>query len=153
MCRLLCVTAFLLGAALAQDRPDLNGTWQMDAAHSPTADRYKSQTLSINQKPDSIQIVNDAVEANGKEARQDLQCATDGRDCKAKDVTMTFWYNGATLVSMEMRHGNSIVIKRRFDVSEDGKTLKMQVSHISPPGLKEENYVFVRQQTAAVPAK
>jgi hypothetical protein len=45
------------------------------------------------------------------------------------------------------------VIKRRFDLSEDGKTLKLQVQHISPPAQKEENYIFVRQQTAAVPAK
>jgi hypothetical protein len=66
---------------------------------------------------------------------------------------MTFWYNGSALVSMEMRRGNSIVIKRRYELSEDAKTLKMQVQRISPPGQKEENYVFVRQQSAAVPAK
>jgi hypothetical protein len=53
----------------------LNGRWQLDAAHSPDADRPQSETLAITQKADSIAISDVITDSNGKE-RKPISSAT-----------------------------------------------------------------------------
>ena len=138
----------LIFAAWAADRPDLTGKWVLDSAHSET-NKFKSETISINQKTDTVQISDNATEPSGKELKFDISCNTEGQDCSTKDngqsAKVSFWYNGSTLVMMEQRHGNDFVVKKRLKPSEDGKTLSMEVIYIAPPGHKPENYTFTRQ--------
>jgi hypothetical protein len=141
--------AMLLTAAWAADRPDLSGKWVLDITQSPGAARLKSETLSIDQKPDSVQISQDATETNGKVMKVDFSCNTEGQQCKIKEngqpAQLSMWYNGPVLVMMEQRHNNDYVTKTRLKPSDDGKTLTMQVEYIAPMGRKPENFVFTRQ--------
>jgi hypothetical protein len=146
--RKLACFGVLLFAAWAADRPDINGKWVLDAAHSESG-KLKSETLSINQKDDAVQISDEMTESSGKAVKFDVSCNTEGQECKVDEsgqpAKVSFWYNGPMLVMMEQRHGNDFVTKKRFKPSEDGKTLSMEVVYIAPPGHKAENYKFTKQ--------
>ncbi len=142
----ICISALALGMAAAADRPDLTGKWLLDTARSQLGQEPpKAETLSIVQKEDSIQISDDVTEADGKEKKLDLSCNTIGKECKTKEAQVSFYFNGPRLIMIEMRHGNDVVIKKRLQPSDDGKTLNVEVMHIAPPGEKNETYTFTRQ--------
>ena len=148
MRRILVGFGVLLVAAWAADRPDMSGKWVLDAAQA-SGSRLKSEILSISQKPDAVQISEDATESNGKELKVDVACNTEGQGCKVKEngqsTQVSFWYNGPVLVMMEQRHGNDFVTQKKIKPSDDGKSLNMEVVFIAPPGHKPETYTFKRQ--------
>jgi hypothetical protein len=131
---LLFLIAFAAAATFAADRPELNGTWQLSSNHEG---RLKFETLLIQQTPDSVKI----SETGAKEKPVDLACGVDGQECKLKEGEISFWYNGQALVMMEMHHNRDIVTKTRLVPSEDGKTLNLEVTHVSPPG-SSATYTF-----------
>ena len=124
---LLFLIAFAAAAAFAADRPNLNGTWQLSSNHE---ERLKLETLLIQQTPDGVKI----SEFGAKEETVDIACGVDGHECKLKEGEISFWYNGPALVMMEMHHNRDVVTKTRLVLSEDGKTLNLEVIHVSPPG-------------------
>jgi hypothetical protein len=133
-----------LWAALAADRPDLNGVWQLENA--PGAEgKFKSETLVIHQKEDSVEISEDWTAKNGKETKDEIDCNTMGQECKLKSENVQLWYNGAMLVLMETH--NNVVTKTRFSSSEDGKTLHMEVTHMAPGAPRTENLTFTKQKS------
>ncbi len=120
-------TALIFGGlalAFAADRPNLNGSWQSSAA---------GETLEIQQTDDTIHI-----KETGHDKPVEYNCTTTGKSCKMKDGEISLWYNGGMLVMMEQSHGNSRVVKRRWTVAPDGKTLNEEVIHISPAGNTEK---------------
>jgi hypothetical protein len=127
----------------AADRPAVSGNWVMDAAH---AGKVKITALAIRQASDSVQI-SEASGPEGKSKKVELECGDSGQQCKIKEAgeQVSFWYDGAALVMMEMRHNNDVVIKTMLKPSEDGKTLQMEVVHIAPAGQKDESYTLTRQ--------
>jgi len=148
MYRYIGLVAVALFAARAADRPDLNGTWQMDAARSQMNDtKVKSRTLAIKQKEDSIVITDTTVDNGGKSRKVEFDCSTEGRDCKPTGVSakVSFYYSGDRLIMLDTRRGGDTVTKTRITVSGDGKTLTFAVEHIAPPGQKEESLVFAKQ--------
>jgi len=145
MFKLVCLAALLLTPVLAAEHPKLTGTWLLDTAHSQIRDsKLKSETLQIQQKEDVV-VMADNANAGGKDRKLEYECLADGSTCKAKDVSVSLYYNGPVLVVLEMRHNNEIVVKKRLTASEDGKTLSMEVIHVSPPGPKDESLTFVKQ--------
>lgn len=143
-----------VGVMMAAERPDLNGNWQLDAAHSQTDEALKSATLTIDQKDDSIQISRALMDNSNQEKKFQLQCSTDGKQCKVEDeghpAQVRMWYNGAMLVMIETRgHDNDIVTKERIKTSDDGKSLSVEVIHISPPGSKNETFTYTKQPSTA----
>ena len=141
----LRLSVLLVGASAAADRPNLSGTWLLDAAHSQIRDsKLKTETLEIKQKEDAVEIADNA-NIGGKDRKLEYECRADGRTCKAKDLSVMVYYNGPMLVVLEMSHNNAIVVKKSLKISEDGKTLSMEVIHIAPPGLKDESLTFVKQ--------
>jgi len=143
MRKIVCLAVFATCAMWAADRPEMSGSWVMDPGH---AGKSKLATLEIHQSEDSVEI-SEAEGPEGKGKTIHLACAVGGQQCKMKEAgeEVSFWYNGPALVMMEMRHGTDIVIKTRLERSEDGKTLRMEVSHIAPPGQKDEAYTLTRQ--------
>jgi hypothetical protein len=127
----------IAGVALAADRPVLNGTWQLNANRDG---KLKFETVSIQQTEDSIKI----SETSTKEKPADLACQVDGRECKLKEGLVSFWYNGSELVMMEMHHNRDLVTKTELTVSDDGKTLTLQVTRVAPPGTAV-TYTFTKQ--------
>ena len=141
MYRLIGLLALSLCAAMAADRPELNGTWQLDASGADS--KFKSETLVIHQTEDSVEIAKDRTTKSGKESKDDIQCNTMGQECKLKNVQVSLWYNGSMLVLVETH--NDVVTKTRFSSSEDGKTLKLEVTHMAPGAQKIENLTFTKK--------
>jgi len=146
---ILCLAALLAGMLwAADDRPDLNGNWQLQGADT----KGKPETLSINQKADSIDITR-TFASGSKQVTVDVTCNTQGEECKLKEngqsTQVSMYYNGPMLVVIEQRHGNDFVTKRQLKLSEDGKTLTVVVMTINPPGKPTENLVYTRQEQTA----
>lgn len=140
-----------MARADSQDRPNLTGSWKFDPSHSEVHSRVPSQfTWQIEQDDNAIHLIQKIEEKNKPD---DIRCATDGKDCKAKDeghsVTVSFYYNGPVLVELEsegQNHDN--VVKKRMQVSSDGSTLTVDVIHVSPTGKLPEKLVLMKEAAA-----
>jgi hypothetical protein len=108
--------------ALGADHPDLTGVWKASDS---------AETISIHQKQDTVEIAE-----SGKETSA-IQCNTVGQACKIKGGAVSLWYNGETLVIVESLHGNSRVTKKKMKMSEDGKSLEVEIVSITPPGVTQ----------------
>jgi hypothetical protein len=142
---LLCSLAVCL--ASAQDRPDLNGVWRLDPAHSTFSDlKLKSQTLTIHQDDENIKIEDTAAEDNGKERKLDYECNTNGKECTLKVNGQPFkvsaYYNGAVLILIEQRKVGDTTTRKRLKTSEDGKTLTIEIANLAKPGQKPDSLVY-----------
>jgi hypothetical protein len=124
-------------SAFAANPPELNGTWQLTSAHDG---KLKFETLLIQQSPDSIKI----TESGGKEKAVDFACGIDAQTCKLKEGEISFWYNGEALVMMESHHNHDLVTKTRLVPGDDGKTLSLEVTRVSPAGASA-TYTFKKQ--------
>ena len=122
-----------------QDRPSFSGTWQFDASKSELhSSKISSATWVIEEGDNSIHI---SQAENGKSKKTELQCTTDGKECKFPgDRRDSFWFSGSMLVDMETK--NDHVIRYRMKISEDGKTLTVEVTPIVPQSDKIDTLVF-----------
>jgi hypothetical protein len=123
------------GAAMAQTAPSLSGTWQ--------AENDQSMKWVVAQTGDEVHI----RESDGSAIKSDFTCAANGKECSVKDSgraeKVSLWFNGQTLVELCTR--GSDVVKRRFSLDSDGKTLEVEVLPIVPPG-RTEKIAFTREQ-------
>lgn len=137
----ICTLAMftLLGA---QDHPGLSGTWQLDPSKSELHNgKISSATWVIAEGDNSIHI---SQTENGKLKKPELQCTTDGKECKFPgDRRDSFWFNDGMLVDMETKSEH--VTRFRMKISDDGKTLKVEVTPIVPQSDKMETMVFQKQ--------
>ena len=122
-----------------QERPSFTGTWQFDASKSEMHNgKISSATWVIEEGDNSIHI---SQTENGKAKKTELQCTTDGKECKFPgDRRDSFWFNGSMLVDMETK--NDRVIRYRMKISDDGKTLTVEVTPIVPQSDKIDTLVF-----------
>jgi hypothetical protein len=140
------VSLFLLGGAwclLAQDasKPNFSGTWQLDTAKSEIHTKVESTAWAIHQDDNSI-----AIDEQIKGHPLTLKCGTNGANCKGKPDGETgevmFYYNGAMLVETDfLGHDKDRVVKKRLKMGADGKTMEIEVLHVSPQG-PTERWVF-----------
>jgi hypothetical protein len=129
--------ALTAAAVVAADRPELNGTWQLSSPHDG---RLKFDTLLIQMSEEGVKI----TESGAKEKTVDFACAIDATECKLKEGAISFWYNGPALVMMETHHNREVVTKTRLLAAEDGKSLALEVTRVSPPG-PNATYTFKKQ--------
>ena len=136
---LTCSVLILAVAGQDQERPSFNGTWQFDASKSELhSSKISSATWVIEEGDNSIHI---SQTENGKPKKTELQCTTDGKECKFPgDRRDSFWFNGSMLVDMETK--NDHVIRYRMKISDDGKTLTVEVTPIVPQSDKIDTLVF-----------
>jgi hypothetical protein len=131
----------------AADWRDLSGNWMLDLSHSPAA-KAKSESLAIQQTEDTIEFTDAFTDTNGKDWRSVFHCNIDGNQCKVKDqgqnATVTFWYNGLALVMMETKKEGAWVIKKRITLSEDAKTMTVELEHVNPAG-GTDTYTYTKQ--------
>ncbi len=140
-----CLTLVLLAAPASgqdQERPSFNGTWQFDASKSELrSSKISNATWVMEEGDNSIHITQTE---NGKPKKIELQCTTDGKECKFPgDRRDSFWFNGSTLVDMETKNSN--VIRYRMKISDDAKTLTVEVTPIVPQSDKIDTLVFLKQ--------
>ena len=133
----LCVTP-----ALGQDKPNLSGTWQLDASKSEFhTSKIDSATWVIVEGDNSIRITE-----TEKGKTIEVKCTTDGKDCKTggdSKATTSFWYNGPMLVELETKGDD--VVRYRMTLSADGKTLKAETTSIVPQSSQMDVLVFQKQ--------
>jgi len=149
MWKLVLLTSLAFGYAWAQDRPALNGVWQMDAARSASSDpKFKSLSLSIKQEDETIKI-EEAAEENGKEKKLEHECNTNGKECSSKvnGQTLKFsaYYNADALIVIETGKSADSTVRKRMKTSEDGATLTVVIEHIGRPGQKSDSIVYKKQ--------
>lgn len=134
--------AFALPGA-AQDRPNLTGTWKLDATKSQMhTEKIAGETWTINEGDNTINI---AESEDGSGRKIELKCTTDGKECKVTGdkASASFWYNGSLLVEMETRGDH--VVRYRMKLSSDGKTLTVDTTHIVPQSSPDDTLVFQKQ--------
>jgi hypothetical protein len=99
-------------------------------------------TWSFAQDGDQLHV----QEVAGSKLKADFTCNLEGRECAIKDAghaeKVTLYLNGMTLVELCTRGNN--VVKRRFALAEDGKTMELEVMPIAPPG-RAEKAEFARE--------
>jgi hypothetical protein len=137
-----CLLVVVLAAGAEgqdQERPSFTGAWQFDASKSELhSSKISSATWVIEEGDNSIHI---SQTENGKPKKTELQCTTDGKECKFPgDRRDSFWFNGSMLVDMETK--NDHVIRYRMKISDDGKTLTVEVTAIVPQSDKIDTLVF-----------
>jgi hypothetical protein len=141
---------FLALPLLAADssRPSFSGTWHLDPASSQIHSRVSNNlVLTIDQKDEDIHFVQTGDEKAGK---LEITCGVRGADCKTKEggkaVTLSFWFNGTALVEMETQGKGEEVTKKKMQLSEDGASMIVDITHILPEGRSPEKLVLKKQQ-------
>ena len=130
-----CTSAYVFGDAPAS--PDFSGTWQSES------DGAVKWVL----KQDDGKIHIQELRGSGVEA--DYSCPLGGTECNIEDSGHSektcLYFNGPKLV--ELRTRGEDVVKRRFTLSDGGKTMELELLPISPPG-KTEKLAFQKVDTA-----
>ena len=147
---LFCFTLSLSGwqkAPVGSVRPSFTGVWQLDAAKSQT--EFKDLTWKIDHKEADISI----EETSGGKELCLAKCAI-GKSCEYEESgkkmgAMTYFLDTA-LVQTRSAPDNSVVIKRKFKLNEDG-SLRVELTTIMPAD-KTEVLVFTKQDVAAAVA-
>ena len=125
----------------AQDHPNLAGTWQFDASKSEQhTSKIAEATWVIEESDNSIHITE-----NGAGKKVDLKCSTDGKDCSiaGEKAKASFWFNGPLLVEMETRGDH--VNRYRMKLSDEGKTLTVELNSIVPRDDNADVLVFAKK--------
>jgi hypothetical protein len=122
------------GRALADNPPDISGTWSANAG-----DKALPDTLVIALQPDSIQLTE---KDSGAGRSTDIQCSTRGQECEIKGeahAKTLFYFNGPTLVQTVYKGKNANeVLKRRYTLQDDGKHLNVEFIPVVPNGPVEK---------------
>jgi hypothetical protein len=128
----ICIFGLLAGAASGQQsRPDFSGKWQLNAEKSKLhSGKASCVNVTIEQKGASIHVVKTLKDGNGKESVEEFTCTTDGKDCNAKSAKVSLWYDGGSLVELDVADG--LVSKSSMTIGDGAKTISITVSYISP---------------------
>ncbi len=150
-----CASAILASGlfcvpAVAQDdaKPDLTGTWQLDATKSEMpVNKLAGLTMLISEKNGKININEIEKLADGKERKMTYTCTTDGKECEVPETKAkaSFWYNGPMLVSMETERNGANVTRQRLKLSPDSKSLNVEISNLVPVSDKTDKLVLLKQ--------
>ncbi|MGD1069400.1 MAG: hypothetical protein ABSB15_04605 [Bryobacteraceae bacterium] len=141
-CVLICGCASL--PANASAHPDFTGNWQFDTAKSEVHTKAPPSSWDIRQTDDSISI---SEQLQGK--TESMTCEISPRACKTKvdgkSAEVSFYFNGDMLVETDLLgRGKDRVVKKRLKLAADGKTLEIEVMHISPVA-PAEKWVFEKR--------
>jgi hypothetical protein len=127
------------------------GTWELALDKSDLKlSKLAGLTLAIDHPDKStIHVVETAKPENGQEKRRDYTCSTMGRECDVSEGSqadkLSIYYDGPKLVVIErLGKDSDTVLKRIFELSEDGSTLSIQESQMVPPKNEADKLVFAK---------
>jgi hypothetical protein len=128
----ICIFGLLAATATGQQsKPNFSGKWQANAEKSQFhSGRACVANLTIEQEGASIHVVRAMKADNGKDSVTEFTCKTDGKDCDAKGVKVSLWYDGASLVEIDV--AGDLVTKTSMTLGENAKTISATVAYISP---------------------
>ncbi len=142
--------------ALAQDKPNLTGTWKLNITKSdfgaiPGPD---SQTLVIEHTDPAVKIVSSQAGAQGS-MDATINFTTDGKEASnnmgGRDVKSTSVWDGRNLVMSAKFSLNDqdVTIKSVWTLSDDGKTISETRHLASPMGETDQKLIFEKQEAGA----
>jgi hypothetical protein len=129
---IICGLAFTLTPLGAQTaKPNLTGTWRLNSAKSHAAG-VSEASLNIDHNGAKIHIVQSQKATDGKETKLEFTCTTDGKECDASGTKVSLWFDGNSLVEMEV--GSDVIRKLSLKLAEDKGSLTVDITHIVPQG-------------------
>ena len=147
---LLLALLFIAGVSLGEDKPKLNGAWQLDASKSKVEHSGETIELNIQVAKDKIDLTRTIRAADGKEAVSKFECVAGGPDCPFDEAghksKVSLWFQGDDLVILKTDGSGSDEVSQWTLKLVDPNTMQVTVSHITPPGA-DETMVFARQKS------
>jgi hypothetical protein len=139
---------FVLADDTAQ--PNFNGTWQLDTAKSQARDA-EAITYTIEDASGKINFSRVMQERDGKSITSKFTCDTVGTQCEFDEgnhkAKVSLWYDGPALVILKTDGPKEdSVTQWRLQLSPDGKTLNVTLTHLEPSD-KTENLIFDKKSS------
>lgn len=151
MSRWLVITlvALSVGTLFAQSKPNFSGEWKMVPSKSDYGMMPAPTTAvqKISHNDPELKVVNTQTGDQGTFTTESTY-TTDGKECVNKgrmgDVKSTLKWDGNALVidsKMDFQ-GNEVAITNKWTLSEDGKTLTMNMHFASSMGEGDAKIVY-----------
>ena len=154
----LAITLLSVGTLFAQSKPNFSGEWKMVPGKSdfgmmpaPTAGTQK-----IAHNDPELKVVTTDTGDQGTFTTENAY-TTDGKECVNKgrigDVRSTLKWDGNALIidSKVDFQGNAVAITNRWTLSDDGKTLTMNVHFASGMGDGDARIVYEKTEPSPGP--
>jgi hypothetical protein len=139
-------------SAQTASKPKFHGKWTLDSQKSDLkVIKLASSTLVIDQdKPAELSFRQNHKLADSSERVLEFKCATVGKECQYKvgseTATMSLFYSGPMLVGFERLGTNGQTVNRyEMTLSDDGKTLTLELSQLEPQRPEKDKLVYVKQ--------
>lgn len=153
---LCAIAGFVIGAGQAQAKPNFSGEWKLNTGKSdfgpmPAPDKM---VMKVDHKEPDMNVHTAQAGAQG-EMEYDVKYTTDGKETKntlktpggemeAKSTAV--WEGDALMITTKLdANGMEVLIKGKWTLSEDGKTLTNSAKFASPQGELEMTYVMEKQ--------
>ncbi len=146
---------WLAGAAAtlsAADKPDYSGDWKLNVQKSEVGPMSPaSMTEKIDHKDPDLKVVTAATGGPQGDVSYQAKYTTDGKECSNEfggmQAKSTVSWDGSSLTfSTKMNAGDAdVVIKGKWTLSADGKTLTQSAHVTTPQGEFDMAYVFEKQ--------
>jgi hypothetical protein len=142
------VSLFPLVVSADTSRPNISGSWQLNAAKSQLVTPDDGITLDIESTSDKLKVIRIVHGKDGRDLKSQFDCKTDGTDCvfdagsyKAK---VSVWYDGNALQILKTDGPKDDAVTQWKVVCTDGSSLSIELTHIDPSG-KAEMLVFEKK--------
>jgi hypothetical protein len=148
----LALAVLSVGTLFAQPRPNFSGEWKLAPAKSDFGmiPAPASIVQKVTHNDPQLKVVNTQTGDQGTTAT-DSSYTTDGQVCVNRgplgDTKSTLKWDGSALV-IETRmdfQGTEVVITNRWALSDDGKTLTVNIHFSTPMGEGDARMVFDKQ--------
>jgi len=136
-------------AAVAADKPDFSGNWKLNTEKSdfgPMPKPGKVDFVIVHKDP-AMDIKSTAVTQMGEVANE-VKMTTDGKEfvnnAHGHEIKGTAVWDGRILLvtkKLDMQ-GTQIVVKEKWTMSEDGKSITQEISISSPQGELKQTAVL-----------
>ena len=152
MKKLLLLVLALSLAALAQDKPNFSGTWELQVANSEFGPlpAPESQISVIDHKEPKVQVKVTSKTAQGEQGST-RNLTTDGEE-NTNQVggntwkSRTHWEERVLVTESNFEiQGNKIRIKDRWTLSDDGKSFTNNRELASDMGEAQQRLVFAKK--------
>jgi hypothetical protein len=131
--------------ASAGNTPNFSGTWELDAAKSPSAGG-RTVTYTIHDASGKITFTRVVHESDGKEITSQFSCGTEGAQCDFDEgghkAHVSLWFNGSALMILKTDGPKEDAVTQwKLELEPGGNSLKVDLEHIDPTE-KPESLVF-----------
>lgn len=148
----LCLIA-ALALAVAAQKPDFSGTWKQDNAKSQFAGQPAPIGLTdiVRHKEPDLHLTQTVVGPQGDSITSEHDYSTTGQERTGSSRNYTeknsVKWEGASLVFTNTRdyNGRQIVIRERWTLSEDGRTIRKERFTPGPKGELKQVFVLDKQ--------